>query len=68
MKEKYEIDINRPYGVSVAEMKDYLKDAIDSWGGQFHFDDPLFDNKRCKVRRIKNWQLSTQVNYVRKSK
>jgi hypothetical protein len=29
--------------VSNKELKNYIQDAVEYWGGQFHPDDPLFD-------------------------
>ena len=40
-KEIYEIEINRPVGVTVAELKEYIQDAVRSWGSQFPSDYPL---------------------------
>ena len=30
-------------GVSEADWREYIADAVGSWKGQFHQDDPLFD-------------------------
>lgn len=64
MKEKYEIEIERPKGVSITQMKDYIKDAVDYWGNQFEppnaygdggAGNPLFGHKECNVKRIYNF-------------
>lgn len=40
--ELYQIALRRPKGVTVAELKAYIKDAVENWGGQKHPEDPLF--------------------------
>ena len=35
MKEQYIVTVDRPDGVSVADMKAYISDALNSWWGQF---------------------------------
>lgn len=53
-REIYEVTVTRPEGVSVAEMKEYIRDAVHSWGSQFRPDSPLFYKHRpVKVRRPK---------------
>lgn len=49
-------------GVSNTRMRDYIRDAVSSWSGQFDpNDDPLFDAFRCQnpvtVKRLKKAQL-----------
>ena len=41
-REIYSIYITRPEGVSVAKLTAYIKEAVESWGGQRSSDDPLF--------------------------
>ena len=36
MKEQYIVTVNRPKGVSIREMIEYIADAVCIWGGQFH--------------------------------
>lgn len=40
--ETYEVKLHRPNGVTVKELVEYIKEALDMWGGQRHPDDPLF--------------------------
>lgn len=40
--EVYEVELHRPPGVTVEEMKEYIKEAVQTWGGQLPADDPLF--------------------------
>ncbi len=42
MKEQYIITVERPRDVSVNEMKEYIKEAVQRWSGQYHPQDPLF--------------------------
>lgn len=41
-KEIYTIELDRPDGVSVAELAAYIKEAVEDWGGQRPDSDPLF--------------------------
>lgn len=41
-REKYVVTVTRPAGVSITEMRNYIREAVDMWGGQFHPDDPMF--------------------------
>lgn len=41
-REKYIVTVTRPEGVSITEMRDYIREAVDMWGGQLHPDDPMF--------------------------
>lgn len=53
MKETYTVELDRPEGVSVAELVAYMKDAIETWGGQKHPSDPLFypwNMGRCRYK------------------
>lgn len=43
MRERYQIDVTRPTGCSVAMMKKYIYDAVRNWSGQFEPEHPLFD-------------------------
>lgn len=33
-------------------IRSYVKDAVQSWGGQFHPDDPLFS---YNIKRVRVW-------------
>jgi len=41
-KEVYTVELDRPEGVTVAELTAYIREAIELWGGQKRPDDPLF--------------------------
>ena len=41
--------IEYPSEVSLKEIKGYIKDAIEYWGGQFHDEDPLFPSPRLRA-------------------
>lgn len=40
--EIYEIELQRPDGVTVAELTQYIKEAVETWGGWRSPEDPLF--------------------------
>jgi hypothetical protein len=35
MRETYTVTLNRDPRMTVADMKDYIRDALGSWGGQY---------------------------------
>jgi len=55
MKEQYVITLNRPPGVSITQMKTYISEAVRTWGGQYHPDDPMFGfhENVHSVKRVK---------------
>lgn len=58
MIEKYEITIDRPEGVTIKEMKEYIEDAIDMYHGYFNdYYSEFGVNLKIKVKRIKNEKL-----------
>jgi hypothetical protein len=36
------IKFNRPDGAEIGDIAEFIHDALTSWGGQFHPEDPLF--------------------------
>lgn len=42
-REVYLVSVVRPEGVTKAEMAEYIKDAVETWGGGYSPDDPLFN-------------------------
>jgi hypothetical protein len=36
------IKFNRPDGADIDDIAQFILDAVSSWGGQFHPEDPLF--------------------------
>lgn len=52
-QETYEIVLDRPDDVTVREMNKYIKEAVTSWGGQFHPDDPLFTANWGGIKSVK---------------
>lgn len=52
MKETYQITVNRPAGASVKEMREYIREAVEMWGKQYHPEDPLFGLKSPTVKRL----------------
>lgn len=59
-KEIYSVEIIRPAGVSVSWLRSYIKEAVDSWGGQYEPEHPLFYNKPCVVKRIAYAGVATE--------
>lgn len=60
MKEQYLLTIDRPDGVLVSEMSEYIKEAISIWAQGGHPDDLLFGHflrkgNTPKVKRIKTF-------------
>lgn len=49
--EIYTIELARPDGVSVDEMVSYIKEAVETWGGQRRPEDPLFSPWAVGKRR-----------------
>lgn len=45
------IELEYPDSVSLPEIREYAKDALESWGGQRHPDDHLF--YQTKVKKMK---------------
>ena len=43
MRRAFKVTLDMPRGVKVGEMTDYILDAVQTWKGQLHPDDPLFD-------------------------
>lgn len=41
-----------PPGIDDAELASFVADALESWGGQFHPDDPLFDSLNIQAVTI----------------
>ena len=58
MKKTYTVTLNQPDDVSDAEMKEYIDEAVSSWGGQYHPESPLFtgywDSKVIVKRKYKD--------------
>jgi hypothetical protein len=51
-REHYIVAVNRPQGVSISQMEAYIYDAVSTWGGQFHPDDPLHTANNEKDVRV----------------
>jgi hypothetical protein len=49
---KLEVTFNIPRGTPMADIHNYVKQAVDGWGGCFHPDDPFFGNKDTKVKTL----------------
>lgn len=43
VRELYVVQLVRPDGVGRKEMAGYIEEAVSSWKGQYHPDNPLFD-------------------------
>ena len=42
-------------GVTMPQLRDFVQDAVTTWGGQRHPDDPLFDS--MKVNHISSARI-----------
>lgn len=47
---QFRVKIAIPEGVSVVEMKEYIRESVSSWAGSLHPDEPLFDLNRKSVK------------------
>lgn len=56
LAETYEVHLVRPEGVSVAEMKEYIRDAVGCWCRGGCPTDPIWEvaEHPISVRRLKN--------------
>lgn len=53
-REQYVVTVIRPDRVSVKELAEYIREAVECWRGQFRLDDPMFDMQVVtKVKRSK---------------
>ncbi|MDE2100450.1 MAG: hypothetical protein KGL39_24575 [Patescibacteria group bacterium] len=50
-KEIYMVEVERPDGVDVGRMTDYIRKAVNNWCGQYMAGDPLINLTEVKVRR-----------------
>lgn len=59
-EETYVVTLVRPRGVTVAEMRAYIEEAVGTWGGSYRppmaygegdDGDPLFGGVECNVRK-----------------
>lgn len=46
------IEFTKPTGASVEAVAEFVIDALSSWGGQFHPEDPLFHSLRGKMKYV----------------
>lgn len=49
---KIVIEYNVPQGANRDDIADFIVDALESWGGQRHPDDPLFSSLRGNIKNI----------------
>ena len=57
MKKQFVVTMDVPEGCPLDYVKEYIKDAVDCWGGQRHPDDYLF---------TANWNNNVKVTSRRK--
>lgn len=59
-KIKFEVTVTVPvgHGTTITQWREYIKEAVESWGGQYHSDDDLFPQNwysdNVTVKRIKD--------------
>ena len=46
-----ELTLTLPDDAYVAEVREYVKEALGCWGGQRHPDDPFFGDVRPSIKR-----------------
>lgn len=44
------IEFDKPVGTTREDIAEFVMDALSSWGGQFHPEDPLFESLRGKMK------------------
>jgi hypothetical protein len=49
---KISIEYTLPQGADKESVANFVVDALESWGGQFHPEDPLFGSLRGHMKRI----------------
>jgi hypothetical protein len=54
-KETWTITFNRPNGASITETKQFIKEALESYGGAFPPSDAFFNSLRpvTSIKRVK---------------
>ena len=50
---KIEIEYDMPEGTNREMIAAFVADALETWGGQFHPDDPLFGSLRGHIRKLR---------------
>ena len=69
MRKDFKINIEIPTGMTVADMKEFIHDAVSSWGKQYQpLVDPRFDIGDSKItvtQMIKREKKNVQHNSTR---
>lgn len=52
MNRVFIVQVEMPRDVTVSEMRDYIEEAVSTWKGSLHPDEPLFDLKREMVKVV----------------
>ncbi|MHB0978420.1 MAG: hypothetical protein ACYC1K_03425 [Minisyncoccota bacterium] len=67
MKKKtvqYIITLKLPPGVSKRRMQAFIKEAVETWSGQWAPDDPIFDFHKCKVETVPDTAIITIEPFI----
>lgn len=51
-RETYQVTINRPDGVTITEMKEFIRDELQAAGGHRPLEDELHDVGEVRVIRV----------------
>jgi len=46
------IEIDAPPGTNRDDIAQFIVDALSSWGGQYHPEDPLFNSLRGRLKKV----------------
>ena len=46
------IEIDPPPGTNRDDIAQFVVDALSSWGGQFHPEDPLFSSLQGRIKKV----------------
>lgn len=50
MKRKFVVTVEMPHGVSAADMRNYIREAVQVYKGSLPLDDPMSDLNRGTVK------------------
>lgn len=63
-KESYLVTLERPFDVSINEMKTYIREAVLGWRGGFEPGNPLFEMKqKCSIIRIDREKVDDHIRH-----
>jgi hypothetical protein len=58
MRRRIVISVDAPPGATDEDLANYVCNAVETWGGSYHSDDPLFDGVKVRFITIRNTRYS----------